>query len=65
MLGILKITQDNNPATWSKVPLQDFTAQSDIDWTASIPEIDHQLFTKYGLDEQEIAFINEKVKPME
>jgi hypothetical protein len=34
-------------------------------WTKSIPEIDRQLYTKYGLDEQEIAFIEEKVKAME
>ena len=65
LLGVLKVTQDNNPETWSKVPMQDFTPQSDIDWTKSIPEIDRQLYTKYGLDEQEIAFIEEKVKAME
>ena len=45
--------------------IQDFTPQSDIDWTKSIPEIDRQLYAKYGLDEQEIAFIEEKVKAME
>jgi superfamily II DNA or RNA helicase len=65
MLGILKVTQDNNPPTWSKVPLQDFTPQSDIDWTQSIPDIDRQLYAKYGLDDKEIAFIEEKVKAME
>ncbi|MHC1692229.1 MAG: hypothetical protein AB9828_04300 [Sphaerochaetaceae bacterium] len=65
LLGVLKITQHNSRSTWSKVPLQDFTPQSDIDWTKSIPEIDRQLYTKYGLDEKEIAFIEEKVKPME
>lgn len=64
MLGVLKITQHNPRATWSKVPLQDFTSQSDIDWTKSIPEIDRQLYAKYGLDENEIAFIEEKVKSM-
>lgn len=64
MLGILKITQDNSKATWRKVPLQDFTNQSDIDWTKSIPEIDQQLYLKYGLDEREIAFIEKKVKAM-
>ena len=65
LLGVLKITQHNSRSTWSKVPLQDFTPQSDIDWTKSIPEIDRQLYFKYGLDEKEIAFIEEKVKPME
>jgi len=65
MLGVLKVTQDNPRDKWSKVPLQDFTTQSDINWTKSIPEIDRQLYAKYGLDEKEIAFIEEKVKPME
>lgn len=65
MLSILKVTADNTKEKWSKVPLQDFTPQSDIDWTQSVPNIDCQLYAKYGLVEQEIAFIEEKVKPME
>lgn len=66
MLGIMKTTQNNQSKnTWSKVPLQDFTANSDIDWTKSIAEIDQQLYQKYGLDDAEIAFIEEKVRAME
>ena len=65
MLGILKITQDNPPEKWKYVPLQDFTEKSDIDWSKSIPEIDEQLYKKYGLDENEIRFIEEKVRAME
>lgn len=65
LLGVLKITQHNSRATWQKVPLQDFTPQSDIDWTQPIPDIDRQLYAKYGLDEKEIAFIEEKVRAME
>lgn len=65
MLGILKITQDNNRETWTKVPLQDFTSSSDIDWSKTIPEIDQQLYAKYGLSEEEIDFIETKVKEME
>jgi superfamily II DNA or RNA helicase len=65
LFSILKVTQDINPATWAKVPLQDFTPQSDIDWIKPIPEIDQQLYVKYGLDEKEIAFIEEKVTAME
>jgi superfamily II DNA or RNA helicase len=64
MLGILKVTQHNPRDKWVKVPLQDFTPQSDIDWAQSIPGIDRQLYAKYGLDEKEIAFIEEKVKVM-
>jgi hypothetical protein len=64
MLGVLKITQHNSQSTWAKVPLQDFTPASDIDWTKSIPEIDQQLYKKYGLDETEINFIESHVKEM-
>lgn len=65
MLGILKITQDNSPKTWSKVPLQDFTVNSDINWSKSISEIDKQLYKKYNLSKEEIDFIETRVKPME
>lgn len=62
MLGILKLTQDNPPATWAKVPLQDFTVNSDIDWTQSVADIDRQLYQKYDLSPEEIAFIETHVR---
>ena len=65
MLGILKVTQDNNTDVWKFVPLQDFTSHSDIDWSQSIPDIDRQLYSKYNLSEDEIAFIEKMIKPME
>lgn len=65
LLGVLKITQDNPPEKWKYVPLQDFTSSSDIDWSKSIPEIDRQLYVKYGLDADEIHFIETRVKEME
>lgn len=66
MLGIMKVTQHNqSKEVWKYVPLQDFTANSDIDWSKSIAEIDQQLYAKYGLDEAEITFIESKVKEME
>ena len=64
MLGILKITQDNPIETWRLVPLQDFTANSDIDWSKSVSEIDKQLYKKYGLSAEEISFIESKVREM-
>lgn len=64
MVGILKTTQHSTTA-FRLSPLQNFTPDSDIDWSKSIPEIDRQLYAKYGLDEKEIAFIEEKVKVME
>jgi Eco57I restriction-modification methylase len=65
MLYVLKVTQHNPRSTWKYVPSQDFTSASDIDWTRPIPEIDQQLYAKYGLTSEEIAFIEAKVKPME
>lgn len=66
LLSIKKITQDNaTKETWSKIPLQDFTPSSDIDWSKSISEIDQQLYKKYGLNQTEIDFIETKVKPMD
>ena len=65
LLGILKVTQHAAPETWRFVPLQDFTAGSDIDWSAAVAEIDRQLYKKYGLDAREVAFIEAKAKAME
>ena len=65
MLGTLKITQHNKAPTWENVPLQNFTNNSDIDWSQPITQIDQQLYKKYGLSEKEIAFIEEKVREME
>ena len=65
MLGVKKTTQHNTKVAWEFVPLQDFTSNSDIDWSRSIPDIDRQLYKKYGLSSEEIAFIESNVKEME
>ena len=65
MLGILKITQDNPVGVWRFVPIQDFTVDSDIDWSQSIEDIDRQLYRKYGLSQEEIEFIESKVRAMD
>ena len=65
MLGVLKVTQDNKKAVWEYVPLQDFTENSDIDWSKSVAEIDQQLYKKYNLSDEEITFIESMIKPME
>ena len=64
LLGIKKVTQHCPPAVWKMIPLQDFTSASDIDWSKPIPEIDQQLYRKYGLDQTEIDFIESHVKEM-
>lgn len=65
MLGTLKVTQHNPISTWVNVPMQDFTENSDIDWSKPISEIDQQLYKKYGLNQEEISFIETKVKEMD
>lgn len=65
LVFIKKKTQDNPSSVFSFVPIQDFTADSDIDWSKSIPEIDTQLYAKYGLTAEEIDFIESMIKPME
>lgn len=62
----LRIVSENTETreTWLNVPLQDFTANSDIDWSKSIPEIDKQLYKKYGLSADEVEFIESKVREM-
>lgn len=65
MLGLKKTTQNNKTKeTWSKIPMQDFTEKSDIDWTKSIGEIDEQLFDKYNLSIEEREHIKKSIKDM-
>lgn len=65
MLGVLKVTQDNPSPKWRFVPLQDFSPESDIDWSQSVSDIDKQLYRKYGLTPDEASFIESHVKEMD
>ncbi|MDE8268514.1 Eco57I restriction-modification methylase domain-containing protein [Erysipelothrix rhusiopathiae] len=64
LVSILKTTQ-HSTRTYKFVPLQDFTSTSDIDWKQSVADVDKQLYKKYGLTQEEIDFIETKVKEME
>lgn len=64
LLGLLKVTQMVTRETWANVPMQDFTSNSDIDWSKDIDEIDAQLYAKYKLTSDEILFIESMIKPM-
>ena len=55
MLGLKKITQHTTSKVYQFVPLQDF----------SHPWTDEMLYEKYGLTEEEIAFIESMIRPME
>ena len=64
LLGSILITQNIVRDKFRFVPLQDFTDASDIDWSQPIEGIDRQLYRKYGLTDDEIAFIESMIKPM-
>lgn len=65
LLGVKKVTQHCPPMVWEMIPCQEFSENSDIDWSKSIHEIDLLLYKKYGLSDEEVAFIESKVKPMD
>lgn len=55
MMSLMKNTQNISKASYSFVPLQDF----------SHPWTDDMLYKKYNLDDKEIAFIESMIRPME
>ena len=65
MVGILKVSQNIYRNVYRFVPMQDFTNESDIDWNKSIHEIDLQLYKKYNLTDDEINYIESKIKEIE
>lgn len=64
LLGSILLTQNIVRDKFRYIPDQDFTAGSDIDWSKSVAEIDSQLYAKYLLSDEEIAFIESMIKPM-
>lgn len=65
LVSLKKNTQHSFAAVYQFVPLQDFTSASDIDWSRPVPEIDAQLYAKYGITKPEQQFIESLIKPME
>ena len=59
-----KASQDASSKTYRFIPMEDFTSESDIDWSKSINEIDEQLFDKYGLSMEERKHIKSSIKDM-
>lgn len=55
MMSLIKNTQNISKASYAFVPIQDFSES----WT------DEKLYKKYGLTEEEIAFIESLIRPME
>ena len=65
LVSAIKISQSAPNRVYKYVPIQNFANDSDIDWSKSIADIDKQLYKKYGLTQEEIDFVEEKIKPME
>ena len=65
LVSAMKITQSAPSRVYRFVPLLDFSTTFDIDWGKSIADIDRQLYTKYCLTDEEVAFIESMIKPME
>lgn len=65
MVMLKKASQQLPSTVFTFVPLQDFTSNSDINWSKSIEELDQQLFRKYELSSDEVAFIEKMIKPMD
>ncbi|VEU71648.1 Eco57I restriction-modification methylase [Mesomycoplasma ovipneumoniae] len=64
MISLVKSSQNTTQIVYRFVPMQDFTENSDIDWTKSIVEIDEQLFDKYNLSTEERQHIKKSIKDM-
>lgn len=55
LVAVNKISQDSYAKVYDGVPMQDFSKP----WT------DEELYEKYGLTDDEIAFIESMIRPME
>ena len=58
--GTMQVSRD----VFRFVPLQDFSANSDIDWSEQVENIDKQLYKKYRFSDTEITFIESIIKPL-
>lgn len=65
VVSSVKITQDALSRVYKFVPIQDFSETSDIDWSKDVDNIDHQLYSKYNLSDEDVAFIERMINPME
>lgn len=65
MVGIMKTSQNITQIVYRFVPLQDFSLKSDIEWNETLLNIDNQLYKKYGLEKEQVDFIENIIKEME
>ena len=63
--SLAKSSHDATRTTYRFIPLQDFCNNGDIDWSVSTSQIDIQLYKKYELTNDEIDYIESKIKSMQ
>lgn len=61
LVGIQKHDQGAAKGVYKYVPLQNFTENSDIDWSREISEIDCSLYKKYNITNEEKEYIEVNV----
>lgn len=64
LISALKIGQNIGNRVYKLVPTQDFSSNSDIDWSQSVYNIERQLYKKYNLSQEEIDYIEKVIKFM-
>ena len=65
LINVLKSSQNVTQIVYRFVPMQDFTNNSDINWSESIDSISSQLYSKYGLLDNEINIIESQISSIE
>ena len=65
LISIVKKTQNSTKSSFTCLPVQDFSDQSDIDWNLSIKTIDQELANKYNLNFEEQVWIEQNIKAMD
>lgn len=64
MVTLVKASHNTTQIVYRYVPMQNFTDDSNIDWSQNIDKIDEQLFEKYMLTAEERNHIKSSIKDM-
>lgn len=62
LVSQIKKTQNAARGVYKYVPMQNFTNESDIQWSSSKESLDQILFNKYNLTKEEVEYILDYVK---
>ncbi len=65
LVSLKKKTQNGPRMVYQFVPIQNFKNNSDIDRSKKVDEIDKILYKKYKLSDDEIKYIESRIKPLD